>query len=86
MMMDVQMAWQVLAIWAIVVSTIVWFIGDERRLEADRDLARATRYYAHATPFRTRPEPALQPRPRAGAIRYTDRAYFDRVLSGELRR
>jgi hypothetical protein len=82
MMMDVQIAWQLLAIWAIVLSTIVWFVRDERRLESERVLVRAARYYAHAPQFRhaTRPEPVTLPKPRFGAIRHADRAYFQRVL------
>ena len=82
MMMDVQIAWQLLAIWAIVLGTIVWFVRDERRLEADQALARAARYYAHAPRRAAAPQtPAPLPRRRIGAIRHTDRAYFDRVLN-----
>lgn len=88
MMMDVQIAWQLLAIWAIVLGTFVWFVRDERRIEADRALARAARYYAHAPRFRAlaQPEPTPLPRPRSGAIRHADRAYFEQMLAGRLRR
>lgn len=88
MMMDVQIAWQLLAIWAIVLGTLVWFVRDERRLEADRALARAARYYAHAPRYRAvAPQaPAPLPKPRMGAIRHTDRAYFEQMLAGKLRR
>lgn len=86
MMMDVQIAWQLLAIWAIVLSTIVWFVRDERRLEEERVLARAARYYAHVPKRQSiRPEPIPLPKPRSGSIRYSDRAYFKRVLGIEPR-
>lgn len=88
MMMDVQIAWQVLAIWVIVASTIVWFVRDERRLESERVLVRAARYYAHAPKRRQiiRPESIPLPKPRPGAIRHTDRIYFDQFLGGKLPR
>lgn len=86
MMMDVQIAWQLLAIWAIVLSTIVWFVRDERRLEEEMVLARAARYYAHVPKRQSiRPEPIPLPKPRSGPIRHSDRAYFQRVLGIEPR-
>ncbi|KFC68778.1 hypothetical protein FF80_01732 [Devosia sp. LC5] len=87
MMMDVQIAWQLLAIWAIVVSTIVWFVRDERRLESERALVRAARYYAHVPMRRqiNRPEAIPLPKPRSSAIRHSDRAYFQRALGIEPR-
>lgn len=46
------MAWELLAIWGIVIATIIWFVRDERRLRAEADLERAARYYAHAPKYR----------------------------------
>jgi hypothetical protein len=46
------MAWQVLAMWGIVIVTITWFVRDERRLRAEAKLAEAARYYAHAPKYR----------------------------------
>lgn len=64
------MAWQLLAIWAIVTVTVVWFIRDERRLVATAELKRAARYYAHAPKYRhvaAGPiEASVAPAPRRG--------------------
>ena len=46
------MAWQILAMWGIVIVTITWFVRDERRLRADAALAKAARHYAHAPKYR----------------------------------
>ena len=88
MTMDVQIAWQVVAIWVIVASTIVWFVRDERRLESEKLLARAARHHALAPRRRQiiRPVSIPLPRPRPGAIRHSDRIYFDRFLGGKPRR
>ena len=41
------MVWQVLAMWAIVIVTITWFVRDERRLRREAALVQAAAYYAH---------------------------------------
>lgn len=46
------MAWELFAIWAIVVATTVWFVRDEKRRRRDADIAYAARYYAHAPKYR----------------------------------
>lgn len=46
------MAWELLALWAIVIGTVTWFVRDERRLRAEADIERAARYYAHAPKYR----------------------------------
>lgn len=46
------MAWELLAIWAIVITVLTWFVKDEKRLRAEADIARAARYYAHASKYR----------------------------------
>jgi len=57
------MAWGVLAIWAIVAVTLVWFIRDEQRR---RHAARPEQAVVAATPAREAPapsRPANAPRP-----------------------
>lgn len=46
------MAWELLAIWVIVVATVIWFVRDEKRVKAEAELERAARYYAHAEKYR----------------------------------
>jgi len=78
------MAWELLAMWAIVIVAVTWFVRDERRLKADARLAKAARYYAHAPKYafaaRTVPQPAA-PKPRSGSLLRNDRAYFDTLIS-----
>ncbi|MHA6299612.1 hypothetical protein [Devosia sp. CAU 1758] len=64
------MFWEVLAIWAIVAATLVWFVRDEKRLRLDRLAARA-RQFATGSAWRHRdaapptPVPAPRPAPRS---------------------
>jgi hypothetical protein len=44
------MAWELLAIWAIVAVTIIWFNRDERRLATEKLYARA-RHFATAPAY-----------------------------------
>lgn len=78
------MAWQLLAIFVIVMATVIWFIRDERRVRADAVLVKAARYYAHAPKYRfgarNVPQP-VAPKPRTGSLLRNDRAYFDQLLS-----
>lgn len=71
------MAWELLAIWLIVVATIIWFIRDEKRLRAEAELERAARYYAHAPQYRhVTPEPTdpiVPPRLRQGGLTKEER-------------
>jgi hypothetical protein len=64
------MAWQVLAMWGIVIVTITWFVRDERRLRAEAKLAEAARYYAHAPKYRhvAVDEPVAVPARRVGGL------------------
>ena len=39
------MAWQILAIWALVMASIAWFVRDERRLIANASMAQAAFLY-----------------------------------------
>ena len=56
------MVWQLLAIWTIVIVTLIWFVRDEKRRVADAAMARAARYYAHAPRYRhAAPEPVVAP-------------------------
>ena len=83
------MEWQLLALWAIVLVTVIWFVRDERRQRADARLARAARYYAHAPKFRhvSRAERVTeQPKPRAGSLLRNDRAFFDQFLTERTRK
>ena len=75
------MAWELLAMWAIVIVTVVWFIRDERRLRAEDDLKRAARYYAHAPQYRhvtlePTEVPVAKPRPRVGGLSREQRSFI----------
>jgi hypothetical protein len=76
------MAWELLAIWAIVIATIIWFMRDEKR-RGERDLDRKARHFATAPAYRfaPRPETAAPPAaPQPGA------AELQRRFAEELRR
>lgn len=75
------MAWELMAIWAIVIATTVWFFRDERRLRAEAELQRAARYYAHAPKYRhvaVEPveAPAPAPQRRTGGLNREQRAFI----------
>jgi len=73
------MVWQVLAMWAVVLTTIIWFVRDERRLRAQAALARSARYYAHAPKYRHQPSRAVLPPPprlARGGLSETQRAFL----------
>lgn len=78
------MVWQVVAIWAIVIGTITWFVRDERRLRRDAALTEAAAYYAHAPKYRhvvAEPAPVPTPPARTGGLTEAQR----KVLRGMLR-
>lgn len=52
----IKMAWQILAIWAVVMVTITWFVRDERQLLANASLAQAR--FLYGAPHYTTPTPA----------------------------
>ena len=73
------MAWQILAMWVIVIGTIVWFVRDERRLRAEAALVAAAAYYAHAPKYRFQSSPApVTPAParRTGGLSDTQRKFL----------
>jgi hypothetical protein len=74
------MVWQVVAMWAIVIVTITWFVRDERRLRREAVLDRAARYYAHAPKYRysapTLDEQPVAPPRRVGGLTQTQRAFL----------
>ncbi|MET3927297.1 hypothetical protein [Devosia sp. 2618] len=75
------MVWELVAMWAIVVATFIWFFRDEKRVKADAALERAARYYAHAPQFRyTVAEPAeteiAKPARRTGGLSADQRAFI----------
>ena len=74
------MAWELLAMWGIVIATIIWFIRDEARLRAEAELERAARYYAHAGKYRhVTAEPAAEapmPRRPTGGLTSQQRAFI----------
>ncbi|MCW5721223.1 MAG: hypothetical protein KIS86_08780 [Devosia sp.] len=45
------MAWEIVAIWAICIGTLLWFRHDERRIRSER-LDRHARYFASAPAYR----------------------------------
>lgn len=77
---EADMVWQLLAMWAIVIVALVWFVRDERRIKAEARLAEAARYYAHAPRYRhvsSQPEPA-RPTPLRppGGLTASQREFF----------
>ena len=80
------MAWELLALWMIVVGTVVWFIRDEKRLRLNADLERAARYYAHAPKYRhvtaePAEQPVLLPRRTIGGLSAEQRAFMQSMLA-----
>ena len=76
------MAWELLAIWLIVATTIVLFIRDERRIAGER-LEERARSFATALAYRHREPPPRQAptRPVGG-----DLTAIQRRFAEELRR
>lgn len=74
------MAWQILAMWAVVIATLVWFVRDERKLLANAAMAQAAHYYAHAAQYRYQSEtpaaPAPRPAVRTGGLTETQRQFM----------
>lgn len=72
------MVWQLVAIWVIVAATIVWFVRDERRLQAEARLAAAARYYAQAPQYRhvTVSAPVPRPAQRVGGLTASQRQFM----------
>lgn len=72
------MAWQILAMWGIVIGTVTWFVRDERRLRAEAKLAAAARYYAHAPKYRhvSPDEPIAAPARRQAGLTPAQRAFL----------
>jgi hypothetical protein len=75
------MAWEILAIWAIVIPTITWFVRDEKRREAELAIARAARYYAHEPKYRHRSAERFEAAPpaparRTGGLTESQRAFL----------
>lgn len=74
------MIWQLLAIWILVIATLVWFIRDERKRISDAALARSARHYARAPQYRhVSAEPATMPAParRTGGLTAEQRRVFE---------
>jgi hypothetical protein len=80
-----MMAWELLALWTIVAGTVIWFIRDEKRLQAEADIQRAARYYAHAANYRhVSPAPVEQPAPprrAVGGLSAEQRAFMQSILA-----
>jgi hypothetical protein len=76
------MAWELLAIWLIVATTIVLFIRDERRIAMAR-LEERARSFATAPAFRHREAP---PRQAAAPLIRQDLTAIQRRFAEELRR
>lgn len=75
------MAWEILAIWTIVILTINWFVRDEKRRRAELAIARAARYYAHAPKYRHRSVERFDaglpaPVQRTGGLTESQRAFL----------
>lgn len=76
------MALELLAIWAITIATIIWFLRDERRIAREK-LEAAVTYYASAEAYRHRPaepEPVAEIRPRiGGGLTAAQRRFFQEL-------
>lgn len=71
------MAWELLAIWVIVVAAVTWFVRDEKRRTAEADIARAARYYAFSPKYRyALAESPPPPRKMPGGLTQAQRAFF----------
>ena len=73
------MIFQVVAMWLIVLATIVWFRRDEKRrrdgaLSAQALAYAKTPYYRHPAPAESAPS---MPIARQAGLRAADRAYFE---------
>lgn len=81
-LMEADMAWQILAMWAVVMATIVWFVRDERRLLANAAMAQAAYYYSRAPQYRYQSSesetPPAPPKPvnRTGGLTPTQREFL----------
>lgn len=78
------MVLELLAMWAIVIATVTWFVRDERRLRSNAQLASAARYYAHAPKYRFGTRNVVEPvapKPRSTSLLRNDRAFFDELIS-----
>jgi hypothetical protein len=77
---------EIVAIWAIIAATLVWFVRDERRRRAAA-LAEKARFYARAPKYRhvsvSEPLADLVPVParRTGALTREQRDAFERMLT-----
>ena len=61
------MAWQILAMWGVVMASISWFVRDERRLLANASMAQAR--WCHAYALRCPQPSGAQPPPAANSAR-----------------
>lgn len=79
---------ELVAIWAIVIAAVVWFVRDERRERADADLKRAASYYAHAPKYRyASPQPEADvpvPARRAGGLTDDQRKFLAALASPKM--
>ena len=75
------MAWEIVAIWAIVVATLVWFRRDEDR-ERSKALAEQARYFATAPRYRHRHIPKSEPLAETPPQAMVHRRYLDLLKSG----
>ncbi|MDB5615352.1 MAG: hypothetical protein JWQ22_3005 [Devosia sp.] len=74
------MAWELLAIWVIVIAAVTWFVRDEKRRTAEADIARAARYYAFSPKYRYASAESFDapppPRKMPGGLTQAQRAFF----------
>lgn len=75
------MAWEILAIWAIVVATLVWFRRDEDR-QRSKALAEQARYFATAPRYRHRHISRREPIAETPPLAMAHRRYLDLLKSG----
>lgn len=74
------MAWEILAIWAIVILTVTWFFRDEQRLRSRPapDVPTTSHVQVAAEPIE---RPVVAPRPRAAGLTADEQAFVNALMA-----
>jgi hypothetical protein len=81
------MIWQVVAVWMIVIPTVVWFVRDERHRRQQAVLERAARFYAEAPQYRhvrvegDRPVPKPQRAQASSRLKPAEKRFLSELSS-----
>ena len=74
------MAWEILAIWAIVILTVTWFFRDEQRLRSRPapDMPATSHVQVAAEPIE---RPVVAPRPRSAGLTADQQAFVKALMA-----